>query len=793
MRLAPGVFLSLLLAQRCLFADPLAMRELTARLGSEEAAERAAASREIVARCEEWSAGDLEILKEAGHDKDAERAAAARVALAMIERMKRIGRQLAALWDRVGDPQPGDKPDRTTEKLLEGAAYCWRGGSASDAEVSAFVEMIRKAGGDPVASCPVRAVGKARCRPMAPLLAERLRNRLDNVDVDRAKVIVALGLAGDGKYGDLLDGYVFEPSRIQQACLVAAKQLKARSVAAAIARLSEIGSVRQRILAVEALGACATEKEWPALRLRLMDPAPAVRSAAARAVGTLRPEGGARWVAPLLRDRDRRVVLSATLAFSALAEPASAARLYSAAVGPGRWGAYMLGEQIATLRPPGWKERLLSWLEVPDTVRRDIAAGGLRASASRDAGPALFRLADPVNLLDSVEIYYALMLLDPPGVEDCVARLAASPDPEVRVEAPEFMRETRGPRWIPLLSSLLDDTSPDVVRAALAAAAVACGPELIAKAEKLLSHADGRVREEAAAFLGKRGGKGHIPALVALLEDADAAGGAVYGLADLGATEAVPDLRKMLKGPLQHLRGHVARALACLGSTDEILQLVEQEDAWWFWHDRFLGLPPEGVARIAPLALERRDTETGGWTAEALITLDGGRLDGWAPVDRRDFQRRVRNVATSPDELSRMAATARLSEWGLAGAGADSEMLEFARKPNLAWRMGNAFCVAFAAGHEPAWFAAAQVPRRLERDLVTCKDVEDWAAAGGAPLDMSGYSTVRTWRKGCRASLREILEETIEVSDRTAYVEGGKARIVLLSEAMDLWRRRLAR
>ncbi len=793
MRLAPSVFLSLLLAQRCLFADPSAMRALTERLGSEEAAERSAAAREICARHEEWSPGDLAILKEAGQDKDAERAAAARVAHATIERMKRIGPQLVELWDRVGDPQPGDEPDRATEKLLEGAAYCWRGGSASDAEVSEFVEMIRKAGGDPVASCPVRAVGKARCRPMAPLLAERLRNRLDNVDVDRAKVISALGLAGDGKYGDLLDGYVFGPPDIQRACLVAAKQLHARSAAAAIARLSEIGSVWQRVLAVEALGTCATEKEWPALRLRLMDPVPAVRSAAARAVGVLRPDGGARWVAPLLRDRDHRVVLSATIAFAALAEPASGAPLYSAAFGPGRRGAYLLGEQIAKLRPPGWKERLLSWLEGPDSRRRDLAADGLSASASREAGPALLRLADPTDFYDNLGIYLALMQLDPPGVVDCIGRLAGHPNPDMRAEALEIVEQTRGPRWTPLVSSLLDDPSAYVVGAALEAAPVACGPELIAKAEKLLSHEDGSVRCQAAEFLGKRGERRHVPALVALLGDEEAAAGAAEGLANLRATEAVAELRTALKGPLKHLRGYVAGALACLGSTDEILQLVEHEEDWWFYHDRFLGLPPEGVVRIAPLALERRDGETGGWSVEALITMDGGRLADWAPADRRDFQRRVRNLASGPDESTRIAATTRLVEWGLAGAGADSEMLEFARRSSLGGRMGNAFCVAFAARHEPAWSAAAHTPRVLERDLASCQDVEEWAAAGGAPLDMSGYSTLRTWRKGCRATLREILEETVEVSDRTVYVEGGKARIVLVSEAIDLWRKRLER
>lgn len=173
--------------------------------------------------------------------------------------------------------------------------------------------------------------------------------------------------------------------------------------------------------------------------------------------------------------------------------------------------------------------------------------------------------------------------------------------------------------------------------------------------------------------------------------------------------------------------------------------------------------------------------------------MDGGRLADWAPADRRDFQRRVRNLASGPDESTRIAATTRLVEWGLAGAGADSEMLEFARRSSLGGRMGNAFCVAFAARHEPAWSAAAHTPRVLERDLASCQDVEEWAAAGGAPLDMSGYSTLRTWRKGCRATLREILEETVEVSDRTVYVEGGKARIVLVSEAIDLWRKRLER
>ena len=52
---------------------------------------------------------------------------------------------------------------------------------------------------------------------------------------------------------------------------------------------------------------------------------------------------------------------------------------------------------------------------------------------------------------------------------------------------------------------------------------------------------------------------------------------------------------------------------------------------------------------------------------------------------------------------------------------------------------------------------------------------------------------MRTWRTGRPASLREVLDETLDVSGRAVYVEGGRARIVLVQEALEFWRRRLGR
>lgn len=772
------------------FAGPATMKELAERLGSDDPAARQAAMEEICGRYEEWGDADLEVLDRASADADAERAAGARQGRAQVKLLRRVGPALVECWTTSGPPRAEDR--RATRRLLEEAAGCWRGGGASDAEVTEFLAMVVEAGGDPIADCPVEVVANTRCRPMAGLLAERLRKRLDAVGPDRAKVIRALGQAGDPAFGSLLDGYVFGPPDVQEACLKAARDLKATGAARAIASLSEIGTVKQRVLAVEALGGCATEQEWPALRRRLMDPSPEVRSAAARAVLELRPRGGARWVAPLLRDRSYRVVLSASIACGTLAGPGEAGCLFSSAVGPGRRGSYLVGQLLALSRPPGWKERLLAWLDAPDAVRRRIAADGLRASASRDAGEALLRHSDPARVEETLDPWYALTQIDPPGVVDRVRALAASPDENLRIEAARFTRMTRGARWAPLLSGLLDDASPGVVQAALESASAAFDPAMLPKVEKLLSHPDGGVRDAAAAYLGRRGSSKHLAQLVALLKDRDAAQGAAFGLGDLGEAGAIPALRDVAKGELSHLRGITARSLALLGSTDEIVALVKTEEAWWFFHNRFHALPPEAVARIAPLAFQVRDRASDlGWMPEAILTMDGGCLPVWDPRDARDFQRRMRNLSTYPEESVRLAAQVRLVEWGLAAPGTERRLLEATKRFNVDERWAYALCFSLAAAHEPAWFRAANGRRVPEADLVTCGDVEAWAGAAGAPLDMAGFSTLRTWRAGRPASLREILDETLEVSNRAFYVEGGRARVVLVQEALELWRRRL--
>ncbi|MCC6741437.1 MAG: HEAT repeat domain-containing protein [Planctomycetia bacterium] len=787
MRLAVVAVLTALPAS----AGPPTMKELAERLGSDDPEARQAAMEEICGRYEEWGDADLAVLERAGADADAERAAGARRGQAQVRLLRRIGPALVECWTTSGPPDAGDSS--TTRRLLEEAAGCWRGGGASDVEVREFLAMIAEAGGDAVAACPVGIVGMSRCRPLAGLLAERLRKRLDEVGPDRAKVIRALGQAGDPAFGSLLDGYVFGPPEVQEACLKAARELKATSAARAIASLSEVGTVKQRVLAVEALGGCATEQEWPALRRRLMDPSPEVRSAAARAVLELRPRGGARWVAPLLKDRDRRVVLSATLACGMLAGPGETGCLFSAAVGSGRRGSYPLGRLLAINRPPGWKERLLAWLDAPDPIRRGIAAEGLRASGARDAGDALLRHSDPGRFEETGDVWYALTQLDPPGVVDRVRALLESPDAAVRSGAAQFANMTRGPRWAPLVTALLDDVSPDVVRAALEAAPAAFDPAMLPKVEKLLAHPDGLVRGAAAACIGKRGSAKHLPQLLALLKDADAAQGAAFGLGDLGEAGAIPGLREVQKGEFPHLRGITARSLALLGSTNEIFDLVKVEEAWWSFHDSFHALPPEGVARIASLAFQVRDRAWQGWPPEAILRMDGGCLAVWDPRDARDFQRRMRNLSTSPEESVRLAALVRLVEWGMAPPGAERLLLEATKRFLVDERWAYALCFSLAAAHEPAWFRAANERRVLKAELVTCGDVEAWAGEAGASLDMAGFSTVRTWRTGRPASLREVLDETLDVSGRAVYVEGGRARIVLVQEALEFWRRRLGR
>ncbi|MEK7468722.1 MAG: HEAT repeat domain-containing protein [Planctomycetota bacterium] len=788
-------------------ADPATMAELIARLAADETEARGAAREEIERRFEEWSEADFKRLQDAGSDADAERAAGARQAAERIALLRRIGPSLMGAWERIGAPEPpedsteADHPDDVkapedprTSKLLQFAASAWKGGGASDREVRELVAMIRAAGGDPVRGLPYRELASRGCRPLAPEIAARLEARTDDIEKERAFVVEALGKAGDSKFGDLVTGYVFAPAPLQKVALEAARKLKATSAAAAIAHLTEDQDWRIRKAAVEALGGCATDRELPAMRRRLMDPVTNVRTAAARAFRELGRREALPWLEPLLRDRMPRVVAASTWAYGGLADSGSAVRLYSVGAAPFRKGAALAGWDIARLRPPGWKERMIDWLTSPSGDLSYAAAEAIELTACREAAPAALRLLKDPHPEARLAACMVLRSIDPPGLVEAAAPLASDPNLEIRQNFLYLIASTRGERWAPALDVLLRDTESGLRREALGAAMVAYAPSQLPIAEALLKDANRWVRAEAASFLGRRGGPAQKEILLALLADREMEAYAALALGDLGDKDAVPALRKAAESKDTNLRDSAARALAALGSTAELVRMALDGDEWWVRQGMRIEIPAAVSADLARRTLARFDIGWVGWDEISLLLfIDSGTLQAWDHRDRRELVRRVRNVAAFDDDLLRFAARLRLFEWGEDDEKSQASLV--ARAASRPWddQFNTALALALAARHEAEWWRKASVVREIPSDLVTTSHIEAWAALGGTSLDMQGFSSKRTWRAGSRVSVLDILRETVRYSERAILVQDGKARIAVLPEVIEAWRKRLSR
>lgn len=369
-----------------------------------------------------------------------------------------------------------------------------------------------------------------------------------------------LALAGDGRGVPPLVAAVGD-ERLRDSALVALRTAGPRAAAALGAMLSDPDGTR-RELAAALLG------ELPAadndldrtLAAALGDPAPAVRAAAARALGRRGAAACGDAVAALLADPSEEVQAAAVEALALLAAvdgPAAlagrAAPLLSADdAGRRRAAVALLGRMgdLLTERSSGPAGAAPRW--------RDESADQIRAAF----GQLAFALKDP----DAGVRQAAATALGRLGGDDALEPLAlalADEAPEVRIAAAGALGRLRSPSAVEPLTLLVGDPDPWVCAAALEALGAIGAPAGFRAITAALAAADPLVVLAAVEAAAAVGGDAAVPHLLPLLgsPEPDVVKGVVRQLARLGGPEVTGALLPLLEAADWGVRAAAAEAL----------------------------------------------------------------------------------------------------------------------------------------------------------------------------------------------------------------------------------------
>lgn len=244
-----------------------------------------------------------------------------------------------------------------------------------------------------------------------------------------------------------------------------------------------------------------------------------------------------------------------------------------------RWTA--LESQVSTM------EQRLGGLE-DDPVRR-----GYAFLASEDA--ELRR--EGVNILRRVARF-------DPEARAAIRKLLRDPSPRVREQTAQVLRDLRDKESTPEMMELLADSEPTVRRRAVQALTTIDAREAVsALGDRLTSDQDDGVRESAADGLGKLKSSQATDSLLKALKDQSEAvrGEAIASLGEVGAKEAVPDLRAIYDQDPGRYRMQLVIALKTLGDeapfqreVERLSQMVEK--------DADAGIRRQAIRELAVLA-----------------------------------------------------------------------------------------------------------------------------------------------------------------------------------------------
>lgn len=561
-----------------------------------------------------------------------------------------------------------------------------------------------------------------------------------------------------------------------------------------------------------------------ALEDRVFDPDPEVRALATSLIPALRNSGSPELLFSALEDPCPDVVVAAAEALAALRPPRTADALTEClASRPDLAGPIALA--MARLADPGVEELLLDWLGQDEPGVRIAVLRALGACGTERSVRELSRLLDRVGAATQTEVLSALALIHErlPGAAE-FAELPADPtrwvgellasrersgvltaisligwfrpkdgpglllgllesrDPSVRERAREVFGAIAAGEGESVLAAIAEgaDSNPAAAATALDRVAKVREDSSRAACQKLLGHADAKVRERSAALAGRSGGAGIPESLVALLEDpvghvraraAEALGilrwdNAGYALEAL-LRDPYPDVREAALASLRSLRDHEVDPARLFGRASSVgaraaaLRACDPRRAG----DAFLRAvsdPDDEVRLAAATSLEER----GLWVEEAVALL----ADESPQVRAHALRARLCGAPSLPlapltsflrDRDAGVRQTLALCLEQAAGVERVEWLRQLLRDPCEA--VGRAAARALANHHDPQTVGALLDAVSTGRIPVAASAIESLGALG----DAEALPRLRAVARGGDPVLRELAARAARRIDET--------------------------
>jgi HEAT repeat protein len=393
---------------------------------------------------------------------------------------------------------------------------------------------------------------------------------------------------------------------------------------AAPSLLSLLDDEMLRAPALEALGRLAGRDVLPRIAPHLLDPDPALRNAAIRAVveieqraaasgesldpevqAALRREELVAHLIGMLADEDPRNRRTAAVTLGWLREGRATASLLEllgdAAV---REFASHALVSIGFRERADWERalahaddavrlgavRCLAWIAPPDAIAlvaplihdpaaevRAEAAAAVGRLGDEDAPMLLFELLGDESELIQESAMDALSRMSPARVLPLLVQALSGEDPGARIRAAQTLGLLRDPAALPALVAAARDERESLRAAALLALGEIGGPSVLEVLRLGLADASSTVRQQAILALGRVREPESAPLVLPLLaeEDPRLRFAAVRALGQIGNPEAVGHLLPLLAEPRKELRFAAVEALGGIRAPSAVRPLME--------------------------------------------------------------------------------------------------------------------------------------------------------------------------------------------------------------------------
>lgn len=358
-----------------------------------------------------------------------------------------------------------------------------------------------------------------------------------------------------------------------------------------------------RRTAVEVLEGMRSREAIPEILLLLKDREVSVRAQAVETLGALGAREAAEEISGLLRDPNERLRRKVIRALMELKAEAFGSRILPFLKEPDESMVLVAIDAVKVLKPAGAVHELGKLLGRGSPAEQDQVRVALAAIGEKESVPELRALMKHENAevrlsaaLASMEfrsgvftVELLTLLQDPAGevrgwaavalgrqkAKEALAAIVKLLDrPETRRKSLWALRELGDPTVLPAVERCLEDpdsaTRMEAVQTLGALGRADAVPALV----RALGDPHHQVREWALSVLSNIDGRKAAPAIIRLMEAEEVVGTHISDvLADLGATEAIPALAKLLRADFSGTRSAGLSALARLRARDRLPEI----------------------------------------------------------------------------------------------------------------------------------------------------------------------------------------------------------------------------